>query len=206
MDKAKDAIIILGGGLKRDGSLHEFVRARVREGAQLYENKTAPRLIMCGAYSFILGFVPPKTEARAMGEYAESLGVSRGDIILEERSKDTVGNIYFAKKILRKRGWRDVIFVTSAFHAARAEFLAVKILGRKYGIGLIATADSAVTDKFAWMVRKEKKMFDFSRYFFGLIAPGWSFFFAIFLLAEHFMFWLYPSFLKRKLKCYLARG
>lgn len=157
----KDAIIVLAGGINNDGSLPELPRKRVEKGVELYNKKIAPKIIMTGKYGFWLDYtkeIPPKSEAEVMKEFAESLGVPKENIILEETSKDTVGNAYFTKvDILEKNNWKNIAVVTSQFHMPRTKFIFDIILGPGYEIEYIPSDDGlSEEERDNAMAREEK--------------------------------------------------
>lgn len=126
----KDVIIVLGGGINQDGSLPRDAEKRVEWAAHLFKEGIAPNVVMSGAYGFPPAYVPPKTEAKAMKEYAARLGVPEKAVELEEGSRDTVGNIVLTfKDFVKPRGWQKITVVTSAFHVPRARFLCDRICG-----------------------------------------------------------------------------
>lgn len=157
----KDAIIILAGGINNDGSLPNLPKKRVEKGVELYKNKVAPKLIMTGKYGFWLDFtkeIPPRSEAEAMKEFALSLGVPAEDIILEQISKDTVGNAYFTKvDILEKNNWKNLVVVTSEFHIPRTKFIFDIVLGPEYKIEYTPTDDGLSEEERMNVEIKEEK-------------------------------------------------
>lgn len=144
-----DAIVVLGGRIKSDGTLSRWARFRVDVGIAEYNKEHVP-IIMSGMWSFWLdekGVIPSKTEARAMQEYAIRSGVPESLVFVEERSKDTIGNAYFTKKdILEPRGWKHIIVITSAFHMQRTQYIFNKILGSLYTIKYIPALDGESED------------------------------------------------------------
>lgn len=122
-------IIVLGGGIKDDGSLPEEAKKRVEKGVELF--KEGDSLIMSGKWSFLEEKTFSTTEAQAMKAYALILGISEKNIFLEEQSQDTLGNAYFCKRIVEKQGWDCLIVVTSKFHEKRASFIFERAFGKK---------------------------------------------------------------------------
>ncbi len=157
----KDAVIVLAGGINNDGSLPDLPKKRVEKGAELYHNKVATEIIMTGKYGFWLDYtkkIPPRSEAAAMKEYAESLGVPEGNIITEITSKDTVGNAYFTKvDILEKNNWKKVIVVTSKFHIPRTKFIFDTVLGLDYDIEYVSSEDGLSDEERKATKLKEEK-------------------------------------------------
>ena len=130
------AIIILGGRINDDGTLGFDSISRVDEGIKVYRKTKNSKLIMSGAYSFI-GHRPKILEATSMKRYALSRGVNSKDILLEEKSLDTLSNLYFSKKILIKYGWKNIAIVTSDYHIKRTKYAAIKIFGPTFELEFI---------------------------------------------------------------------
>ncbi len=172
----KDVIIVLAGGINNDGSLPDLPRKRVEKGVELYKNKVAPKIIMTGKYGFWLDYtkeIPPRSEAEAMEEYAESLDVPTEDIITEETSKDTVGNAYFTKiDILEKNNWKNVIVVTSEFHLPRTKFIFDIILGSEYSIEYFSSDDGLSVEERKVAASKEEKTIQVLKNTILKIEPG----------------------------------
>src|SRR5690606_23091879 len=92
-----DAIVVLGGGVDPDGALTGLSCTRVAHAAELFSASVAPRMILSGRCSLSQRQEPPVTEAAAMADLAEELGVPRAAMLLEEESRDTLGNAYFTR-------------------------------------------------------------------------------------------------------------
>ncbi|MFH1212445.1 MAG: YdcF family protein, partial [Candidatus Woesearchaeota archaeon] len=151
----KNAIIVLAGGIEKDGSLPPMTKYRVEKGVELYKQGVASKIILSGSWSFLYDFTPARTEAEAMQEYAVSLGVKKDDIILEADSKDTLGEAYFLKvKFLEPRRWFDIAVVTSEFHLQRTRYLFNKVLGKNFDIEFVG-CDSRLSKE-----ELEKKMLE----------------------------------------------
>lgn len=137
-DFPADAIVVLGGGVNDDGTLPLVAQARVRRAVGLYHAGIAPRLILSGRCG-LTASRPPVTEARAMADHARELGVDEGALLLEEESKDTLGNAYFTRlRHLEPNGWRSIRVVTSDYHLSRAAWVFQKILGGGYDFSFVA--------------------------------------------------------------------
>jgi hypothetical protein len=133
-----DAIIVLGRGVEQDGTLPPDPKSRVRKAVELFQQGEAPFIIMSGAWTYHAGTSPRRSEAAAMKEYAESLGVPPEKIIEECDSKDTIGNVYFTKKnIYEPKGWHSLTIVASDEHMSRIEYLFHKIFGPQYSFRFI---------------------------------------------------------------------
>jgi hypothetical protein len=119
-----DLILIPGGGVLPDGSLPPWVAGRFDRALELGQGQ--PMLCLSGGTAHkpnpldAAGF--QITEAAAGARYLMSRGAPAADILLESSSYDTIGNAYFSRVLhTEPAGWRRLLVVTSAFHAARAE-------------------------------------------------------------------------------------
>ncbi len=115
-DFSKPAIVILGYGLKPDGTMRLILHTRVLAGlavAQLFPQ--APIIVTGGN---------PRngnTEAEQMGKMLRLYGTPRERIILEERASSTVQNAAFSVPLAKKAGTSGIILVTSSSHQDRAD-------------------------------------------------------------------------------------
>ena len=117
----------------------------LKKGVDLFKKGLAKKIIMSGSCGFMVSYTPTKTEAKAMKEYAVSLGVPEKNILTEEDSKDTIGNAYFTRKnLLEPNNWKNIIVVTSEYHIPRARYIFQKILRKDNRVEMIA-ADSHLT-------------------------------------------------------------
>ena len=122
-----DVIVVLGGGTVRDvptpagwsGQLHDAAGQRLLAAYALHRQTGLPLLVSGGEV-----FAEYGREAVIMRDILVSFGVSPAKIILEDRSLNTTENAQLTAPILRERGLRHPLLVTSAFHMSRsvAEF------------------------------------------------------------------------------------
>lgn len=169
----KDVIIILAGGINPDGSLSEIPKYRIDKGIELFKKGIAPYIIMSGSLGFQESYSPPKTEAEAMKEYAISLGVPERNILIEEESKDTIGNAYFTKiNFLEPRNWKDIVVVTSDYHIERTKYIFKKVLGPEYKIKFIEIPSRLSQSEFDKKVRREQRVLFLLRQWMGPIEDG----------------------------------
>jgi uncharacterized SAM-binding protein YcdF (DUF218 family) len=138
-DYAADAVVVLGGGIEANGSLPEMARARVDRAVQLFHAGIAPRLILSGRCG-LASPDPVVTEAAAMAAYAVERGVPQSVLLLEEESRDTMGNAYFTREMyLAPNDWTSIRVVTSDFHLSRAAWVFRKILGSHYDFSFVSS-------------------------------------------------------------------
>lgn len=146
-------IIVLGRGINADDRLTADSKARVEKAVELFHNGAARYMIMSGGYSFHLAAAPQVLECTAMSDYAVSLGAPVQRIVQEADSKDTIGNMYFTKKLCQQKGWNDIIIVSSEDHVKRAAYLFKKIYGPQFTVkhhrGQQVLADAAYAEQVA---------------------------------------------------------
>ncbi|KAG2440925.1 hypothetical protein HXX76_003778 [Chlamydomonas incerta] len=137
-DAVVDVAIVLGYALFRNGTPTEPLKARVREGVELYLQGRARNLLFSGAHPG--GVVAKRSEANVMREYAEGVlresragGGAQGLLATqrwfeEDQSTSTWENAVFSLRICREKGWRSVAVVTSPFHQVRSEMVFRRLL------------------------------------------------------------------------------
>lgn len=114
-----DVIIVLGSGLRWDGSAGWALTRRTEHAARLWQQGYAPHLICTG------GIAPDKwrSEADACREVAERAGVPRDAIYLEETSLSTEENAINAQQLMAAQDWQTAVVVSDSYHMLRAEYL-----------------------------------------------------------------------------------
>ena len=117
-----DAILMLGGGATVDtpnlggvGHLSGNAANRLVTTAQL-ANATSLPIIVSGGKVF--------DSAGSEGEIAArifvDLGIAPERIDIDSKSLNTQQNIFYSQEIMRRKGYEEVLLVTSAFHMPRA--------------------------------------------------------------------------------------
>lgn len=102
-----DAVIVLGAGVRSDGTLGPAARARVARGVALMEAGLARTLIVTDS----------PNAAPAMAREARRLGLAEARLRVEGRARSTLQNaLYTAPMVAGQR----VILVTEGLHMARA--------------------------------------------------------------------------------------
>lgn len=130
-----DAIIVLGGGIRIDGTLTPVSKSRVTTAVILFKKGLAPRILMSGWRTFLSLAPTVKSEAMLLKEEAVAQGVPAECVFVEQESVDTITNaVFLFRRFLRPREWRSVAVVTSDFHVRRCKFIFQKVLGRGYAV------------------------------------------------------------------------
>jgi len=142
------AILVLAGE-SREGD-------RVRHAVQLFKRGLAPLLVLSGTP---MGF--RTHEADVMRRHAEFLGVPSTRILTVKQNGDsTKEEAGVVVPILKRRGLKEVILVTSNYHTARAKRIFVRAAG-PYGPHFLASPvnDGLFEPDGWWMRRRYAKTF-----------------------------------------------
>ena len=107
-----------------------------------------------------------------MAQIALAEGVPQGDIDVEAQSRDTIGNIWLTKPLLREHGWHRVIVVTSGWHAPRVRYLTQTIWGPGYRVAVEPVTGEQSTRPPEEIARWEAGLLAVSRRWFAGICPG----------------------------------
>lgn len=170
--QTKHCIVVLGSGVTPQGELTLMGKSRVEKGVELYKKGYAHRMLFCGSYSYTLKNIPAKTEAQAMRVYALSLGVAERDIFLEEQSRDTLGNAYFAKQFLEHQNWTSFYVVTSNYHVPKTAYAFHKVFGREFSIDIIPCLTYLSADEVIERVDSEKEKIHMYKELIGDVLDG----------------------------------
>lgn len=121
-----DCILILGAGLKADGTPNLMLRDRLDKGISLYKAGAAPKLLLSGDNG-----QEQYDEVNAMKAYAQQEGVPKEDIFLDHAGFSTYDSMYRAKAIFQVK---SLIVVTQEYHQYRALYAARGFELNAYGV------------------------------------------------------------------------
>lgn len=109
-----DILVVLGGGLKLDGTLSDLSAERVDEAVRI-NKESGTALLFSG------GETPTGIEAEAMSKRATELGYT-GLKHIEASSHSTYENAFYTDQLLDENRFADdtVLIVTSPYHSRRA--------------------------------------------------------------------------------------
>ena len=120
-----DAILVLGGGLREDGSVPLWVENRLERALELADG-TTPILTLSAGTTYKPGpcYADGRTifESVAGATWLKERGYPAELLFTETASYDTIGNAYFARVIHTDPAcWRRLAIITSEFHMPRTE-------------------------------------------------------------------------------------
>ena len=137
-----DAILVLGGE-SRDGD-------RVQHAVKLFKRGLAPLLVLSGTP---MGF--RTHEVDIMRRHAEFLGVPPARILSVKHDSDsTKEEAGVVVPILKRRGLKEVILVTSNYHTARAKRIFEGAAGRSGPHFLASPVDDGLFEPDGWWMRR----------------------------------------------------
>lgn len=127
-EEKADHVILLGGGISKDGVLPKSVISRVEKAAE-YLNKNPDSI--CVVTGGTLDWLP-YAEAPELKRQLAARGVSPARILVEDQAKDTIQNFQLSCKMLAEHKgmtYAEVLstptlIVTSRFHLRRSQRLA----------------------------------------------------------------------------------
>jgi uncharacterized SAM-binding protein YcdF (DUF218 family) len=118
-----DAIVVLTGGITPASGLMPFptidesMFRRLDEAWRLYRIHPRP-IVVSGGH--VNPFTADKNENKIARDYLIHWGVSKNDVIGEDRSRDTFESAVEVQKLLNNKGWNRYLLVTSAIHMPRS--------------------------------------------------------------------------------------
>lgn len=126
MDEEFDCILILGAGVRADGTPSSMLEDRLEIGIELYFAGASDRILMSGDH-----MQRDYDEVTVMKRHATDAGVPGKVIFLDHAGLSTYESIWRAKEIY---GVDKVLIVTQEYHLYRALYTA-KVLGMEaYGV------------------------------------------------------------------------
>ncbi len=133
---------------------------RVEYGVKLFKDGWArkDKMLLAGG-----PLVWKYTWASLMKEHAMHLGVPKGAILLEDKSRNTEEDARFTKEILNKYRYKSCILVTSPYHSRRATKIFRKIMGDKIMV-ISAPSEKSWFSFDEWWKRRRDRSMVFNEY------------------------------------------
>lgn len=121
-----DCILVLGCGIRADGSPTPMLADRISRAVELYKSGWADKLLMSGDNSR-----EDYNEVGTMKAVAMEQGVPEGDIVTDHAGFSTYDSLYRARDIF---GADQVVIVTQDYHLSRALYLAEALDLEAWGV------------------------------------------------------------------------
>ncbi len=111
-----DCILVLGCGVRDDGSPTAMLNDRLKVGVNLYELGCSKKLLMSGDHGRV-----NYDEVNTMKQFAIAGGVPSEDVFMDHAGFSTYESIYRAKEIFKVK---KLVIVTQEYHLYRALHIA----------------------------------------------------------------------------------
>ena len=121
-----DCILVLGCGVRDDGTPSHMLEDRLRRGVELYKAGVAPKLLMSGDHGRT-----DYDEVNTMKQYAIDAGVPSEDIFMDHAGFSTYESMHRAKNIFCAE---KILIVTQEYHLYRAIYAARALGLEAYGV------------------------------------------------------------------------
>ncbi|MBQ7646615.1 MAG: YdcF family protein [Clostridia bacterium] len=135
-EKDKDYMIILGCGLKKDGTPTPLLKGRIDRAIDFYNKQKA---ITGKELTFITsgGKGPDEivSESASMKKYLTEHGIPEERVIEEDKSTDTFENMKYSKEKIADVTNAKIAFSTTGYHVFRSGIFARRVKMRAVGIG-----------------------------------------------------------------------
>ena len=124
-----DCILILGCGVREDGTPSLMLRDRLETGIALYEAGAAEKFLMSGDHGR-----KEYDEVNTMKYFAMERGIPSEDIFMDHAGFSTYDSMYRARDVFCVE---KVIIVTQEYHLPRALYVAEKLGLEAYGVAAL---------------------------------------------------------------------
>jgi uncharacterized SAM-binding protein YcdF (DUF218 family) len=142
-----DALIVLGDD--------NYAADRAFHAAELYREGVAPVVVACGRM-----LRQNVSIAEVMEHDLESYGVPATSIVkLTHRAGNTREEAVESAQLIKTRGWKRVLVVTSNYHARRTRFIYERILPSTVSLRVSGARDSEFDPSRWWQTRQGQKLF-----------------------------------------------
>ena len=121
-----DCILVLGCLVHSDGDPSDMLEDRLKRSVALYEQGSAPKLLMSGDHGR-KGY----DEVDAMKQYAVDAGIASADVFMDHAGFSTYESVYRAKEIFEAD---KILIVTQEYHLYRALYVAEALGIEAYGV------------------------------------------------------------------------
>lgn len=121
-----DCILVLGCGVRPDGTPSHMLEDRILTGMELYERGASNRLLMSGDHGR-----EDYDEVNLMKDFAIAKGGKSEDIFMDHAGFSTYESVYRAKEIFQVK---KIIIVSQEYHLPRALYTAERMGLDAYGV------------------------------------------------------------------------
>jgi uncharacterized SAM-binding protein YcdF (DUF218 family) len=164
-----DVVIALGGGLTPEGELKKATKVRTEGGITVLRREIGANvMILSGGVSVETADGKIIAEAGAMHKHARAHNIAVEQLMTEDRSKETIGNAYYTKALVKEHGWESVAVVTSGYHLPGTSKIFQQIYGTDFNIQVAGVPNMCSPKRAA----KELARLPVLDYLFKGVKPG----------------------------------
>ncbi|HJB19533.1 MAG TPA: YdcF family protein [Candidatus Bariatricus faecipullorum] len=121
-----DCILILGAGVRADGSPSPMLQDRLDTGIALYQSGVSSRILMSGDHGR-----KDYNEVQVMKDYSSEKGIPSSRVFMDHAGFSTYDSLYRARDIFQAR---KVVIISQKYHLHRALYLASQLGLQAYGV------------------------------------------------------------------------
>jgi len=114
-----DCILVLGAGVRDDGTPSHMLEDRLKTGLRLYEIGAAPKMMMSGDHG-----QKEYNEVGVMKAFAVERGIPSADVFMDHAGFSTYESLYRLRDVFEAD---RVIIVTQGYHLPRALYIADRL-------------------------------------------------------------------------------
>lgn len=164
--------VVLGTGIKEDGSLPASSIACVKKVVELQKENKVFEILFSGKWAWNLSFIPPFTEAEAMEKLAKEFGATVTSV--GNQGQTTVHNLCWVKqRFLKWHNYFDPVFIIpSSILKDRFEYNVKMVLGSEYNYQIELANFEYPAEKVEQLITSEKQKLQDCIKFYEGITPG----------------------------------
>jgi len=121
-----DCILVLGAGVRDNGTPSHMLEDRLKTGIALYEAGASEKLLMSGDHGRT-GY----NEVGVMKNFAVERGIADSDVFMDHAGFSTYESLYRARDVF---GAKRIIIVTQKYHLYRALYIAESLGLEAWGV------------------------------------------------------------------------
>ena len=133
-----DCILVLGAGVRADGTPSDMLRDRILQGVALYQAGCAPIIVMSGDSEHPDSY----DEVGVMKQYAIDAGVPAEAIVTDPMGLSTADSM---KNLADTQDYATITVISQTYHLYRAVFLA-----NRYGLDAVGCSADLHTYRLQW--------------------------------------------------------
>lgn len=145
-------MIILGCQVKPWGP-SILLQDRLNEALDYLEEHPDMVVVVSGGQ----GKDEPTSEAQAMRDYLAEHGIDEKQILMEDKSSNTVQNLRYSAQLLYEQGYvtdQDILVVSNGFHLTRVRMLFDRVWGDTDNLSTLAAPSSHMPSRLKMYIRE----------------------------------------------------